>query len=169
MARKQGSWLGRLFRRSKPGQSGEDIVTGSRTVGVEQGQINQKAARSTSGAPRRRTHAPAPSSDWPRGKVVGEIYEVVGEIGRGGMGIVYLLKERGTELPAAAKRPIGRFIANQERFIRFTREARVWTELAAHPNVVKANYVDEVDYLPTIFTEYVDGGSVKDKLIEARI
>ena len=93
---------------------------------------------------------------WTPGRVVADIYEVVREIGRGGMGVVYLLKERGTGRAAAAKVPTGEFIANERLRKRFTREAQVWTELAAHPNIVRAYDVREVDYRPCIFMEYAE-------------
>jgi serine/threonine protein kinase len=101
---------------------------------------------------------------WHTGKIVADIYEVVRELGHGGMGVVYLLRERGSNRFAAAKLPLGEFVSDKLQRQRFTREAQVWTELAAHPNIVRAYDVKEIDYRPCIFMEYVDGGSVANRL-----
>jgi serine/threonine protein kinase len=103
-------------------------------------------------------------SIWPKGKIVADIHEVVRELGHGGMGIVYLLRERGSNRFAAAKLPLGEFLNDKSQRQRFTREAQVWTELSAHPNIVRAYDVIEVDYRPCIFMEYINGGSIADRL-----
>ena len=101
---------------------------------------------------------------WHPGKAVAEIYEVVREIGEGGMGVVYLLRQRWSGHPVAAKVPKDEFVEKAEWRKRFTLEARVWTELAAHPNIVRAYDLQEVDYRPCILMEYMDGGSVGKRL-----
>lgn len=111
------------------------------------------------------SYSSIPLGIWSPHQVVADIYRVVGVIGRGGMGVVYLLNEWGTDRLAAAKMPAGEFIYDGSARKRFTQEAEAWTELAAHPNIVRAYDVREVDYIPCIFMEYVDGGSVDELLM----
>ena len=141
MRKRQNGWLSRFLGRRKTVQTNEDYERSSGSIGLR---------------------------TWQPGKVVADIYEVVCEIGRGGMGVVYLLREVITGRPAAAKLPTGEFITDKHLRKRFTREAQVWTELAAHPNIVRAYDVQEIDYLPCLFMEYMDGGSVAERLEACR-
>ena len=102
--------------------------------------------------------------EWTPGKIVADIYQVERELGRGGMSVVYLLRERGTGRQAAVKRPLQTFLINRHLREDFTREATLWTALDAHPNIIRAYEVQEIDYLPCILMEYADGGSVSDRL-----
>jgi serine/threonine protein kinase/lipopolysaccharide biosynthesis regulator YciM len=94
------------------------------------------------------------------GQVVADIYTIERELGRGGMGVVYLAREQGSGRLAAIKSPLGEFLTDKGARQRFSREATAWMELGAHPNVVRAFDVKEVDFLPRIFMEYCEGGSL---------
>jgi len=170
MSDKRGSWLGRLLGQKKAPQSDEKPQQTQDSAGTKPQEEREKDKRDrevnrqspVKAAPR--TPSPSVSGEWKPGKVAADIYEVVREIGHGGMGVVYLLKERGSDRPAAAKVPLGEFIQHPQARQRFTREAQTWTELAAHPNIVRAYDVREVDYLPCIFMEYLEGGSLAKRL-----
>lgn len=108
------------------------------------------------------------STNWQPGAVVAREYEVVRKLGQGGMGTVHLLKERRTGQLIAAKTPKDANKANPLLCRQFSHEAQAWTKLAAHPNVVTAFDVREFHYSPCILMEYVDGGSLAERIIAAR-
>jgi serine/threonine protein kinase len=83
------------------------------------------------------------------------------------MGIVHLAREGEVGRLVAIKSPLVtgaegvRFVEDTSARRFFTREATAWMELGGHPNIVHAFDVKEVQYLPRIFMEYCDGGSLK--------
>ncbi|MFO0847304.1 MAG: protein kinase [Gemmataceae bacterium] len=104
--------------------------------------------------------APRPAEPMP--EWVGD-YELEAEVGRGGMGVVYRTRHRTLNRPAAVKMILaGRFAAEDDR-LRFRLEA----ELAArirHPNVVQVYEVGDHAAGPYLAMEWVDGGSLADRL-----
>ena len=62
-------------------------------------------------------------------------YQMTCELGRGGMGTVYLATHLGTERPVAVKIIAPQFMQRAEFVERFRREARAAGRLR-HPNVV---------------------------------
>ena len=73
------------------------------------------------------------------GKLIGQIidgkYKIERELGKGGMGAVYLATHLGTERPVAVKVIVQQFMERPEFVERFRREARAAGRLR-HPNVV---------------------------------
>jgi WD40 repeat protein/tRNA A-37 threonylcarbamoyl transferase component Bud32 len=97
---------------------------------------------------------------WPRA-VAG--YEVLGELGRGGMSVVYRARqERPTRL-VALKVILAGVHADAERRARFLAEADALARLS-HPNIVQIYEVGTHDGLPFLALEYVPGGSLADRL-----
>ncbi len=83
-------------------------------------------------------------------------YKLLDLLGRGGMGKVYLA-EQITMNRVVALKVIGRFAKNRSDTIaRFAREARAVAALS-HPNIIQAFDFDEVDGVPFICMEYVEG------------
>src|SRR5262249_57255868 len=111
------------------------------------------------GAPPRRTApaelAPGPEG-WPR--VPG--YEILGELGRGGMGVVYKARHLALKRTVALKMILaGEYAAPTSR-ARFRAEAEVLARLA-HPNIVPIYEAGESDGRPFIALEYVAGGPLR--------
>jgi serine/threonine-protein kinase len=75
-------------------------------------------------------------------------YEIVRELGRGGMAVVYLVRERATGQERAIKVIHSRFLGDAEAVARFAREAKLVGSLE-HPNVV-----------PLVAVEKLDGGGI---------
>ena len=71
----------------------------------------------------------------PDAKLLGATYELRGELGRGGMAVVYRGRERATGLDVAIKVISPRYAEDQEAISRFAREARTLAHLQ-HPNIV---------------------------------
>jgi eukaryotic-like serine/threonine-protein kinase len=90
-------------------------------------------------------------------------YEILGELGRGGMGVVYRARQVRLNRPCALKMILGGPHASPEAATRFLAEAEAVARLA-HPNVVQIHHVDEVDGLPYFELEYIDGGSLDRQL-----
>ena len=90
-------------------------------------------------------------------------YEVLGELGRGGMGVVYRARQIILNRPCVLKMILAGVHANAESFVRFLAEAEAVARLQ-HPNVVQIHHIGEADGLPFFELEYVDGGSLDRRL-----
>jgi WD40 repeat protein len=90
-------------------------------------------------------------------------YECLGELGRGGMGVVYKARHLDLKRLVALKMIVGADYASAEQIERFRREAEAVARLQ-HPNIVQIYEVGQSDGRPYFALEYVDGGSLADKL-----
>lgn len=91
-------------------------------------------------------------------------------LGRGGMGEVYLGRDRVTDAPVAIKALRADRIARageaarvEVLLERFKREGEILRELA-HPNIVQMLAVDNIDDRQFLVMEYVPGGSLRDRM-----
>src|SRR5215213_10289980 len=92
-------------------------------------------------------------------KTVGR-YEIVRELGRGGMATVYLARQTDLDRFVALKE-LGTFHAADPSFAqRFVRESRVAGALS-HPNIVTVHEYFEHDGTPYIAMEFVPGGTLR--------
>ena len=92
------------------------------------------------------------------GRTVGT-YSIEKLLGVGGMGEVYLARDRKLDRLVALKILPAPFVADSDRFNRFQREARALSSLN-HPNLVTVYEVGESNGLHFIAMEYVDGVSL---------
>jgi hypothetical protein len=90
-------------------------------------------------------------------------YEILGELGRGGMGVVYQAQQLRLNRPCALKMILAGAHANPEVGARFLAEAQAIARLE-HPHVVQIHYIGEADGLPFLELEYVSGGSLDRQL-----
>jgi tetratricopeptide (TPR) repeat protein len=86
-----------------------------------------------------------------------EIFQILGGPGKSGMGIVYICYDHEFRKAVVIKTPQLKFLSNRAAIERFKWEAEAWVRLEKHYNIVQAKYVDEIDYRPCIFMEYVVG------------
>ncbi len=92
-------------------------------------------------------------------KTVGR-YEILREVGRGGMAMVYLARQTDLDRFVALKE-LAAFHASDASFAqRFLRESRVAGSLS-HPNIVTVHDYFEHDGTPYIAMEYVERGSLR--------
>jgi serine/threonine protein kinase len=129
-----GNWFGKLFKKvSEPKAEPNHVV-----------------------APK-----PAPEKDiqsgelYKKGDFIGQKYEVYGILGKGGLGVVYLVYSHELGEVYALKTFRDEFLADQEVRKRFHKEASVWVELGRHPYLVRAIAVVEVSGRLYIAMEYI--------------
>ncbi|HMF11500.1 MAG TPA: serine/threonine-protein kinase, partial [Gemmataceae bacterium] len=90
-------------------------------------------------------------------------YEILTELGRGGMGVVYLARQTALDRFVAIKMVLGGGYAGEARRRRFRLEAQAVARLH-HPNIVQIYDVDEQDEHPYFTIEFVDGGSLAERI-----
>ena len=93
-------------------------------------------------------------------------HEILGELGRGGMGVVYKARQLALNRLVAIKMVIGGGHAGPEQVARFQAEARSVAALQ-HPNIVQIYEVGEWQSLPYFTLEFVDGGTL-DKTLKGQ-
>jgi serine/threonine protein kinase len=87
-------------------------------------------------------------------------YEILREVGRGGMAVVYLARQRDLDRLVALKE-LSSFHASAPEFAeRFLRESRLAGSLS-HPNIVTVHEYFEEGGIPYIAMEYVPQGSLR--------
>ncbi len=90
-------------------------------------------------------------------------YEILEELGRGAMGVVFKARQLSMDRIVAIKF-LPKKLAQDERIVaRFLREARAAGQLA-HPNIVSVHELGLADGLHFIAMEYVDGNSIQKKI-----
>ncbi len=90
-------------------------------------------------------------------------YEVLGELGRGGMGVVRLATDTRLDRRVALKALPAELASDPARLERFEREARTLAQLN-HPNLAGIHGVEEQDGARHLVLEYVEGESLADRL-----
>jgi WD40 repeat protein len=90
-------------------------------------------------------------------------YEVLGELGRGGMGVVYRARQVGLNRTVALKMILAGSHAGTSLLTRFRAEAETVARLQ-HPHIVQVHEVGEVGGLPYCALEFCDGGSLAERL-----
>src|SRR5208283_3350245 len=99
-------------------------------------------------------------------KVIQKIgkYEIVSELGQGGMGTVYKARDPFIGRMVALKTINAELISDPEILKRFKREAQSAGTLQ-HPNIVTIYDLGEADGRPYIAMELVEGESLQDIII----
>ena len=102
----------------------------------------------------------ASSKTLTRGRVVGD-YEIQGELGRGGMGVVYRARQITLNRVVGLKMLTGHY--GPDELTRFLAEAETAAGLH-HTNIIQIYEVGEFDGAPFYSMEYVESGSLADRL-----
>jgi TolB-like protein/tRNA A-37 threonylcarbamoyl transferase component Bud32 len=89
-------------------------------------------------------------------------YQILEEIGHGGMGVIYRARQRHSRRIVALKRSLAHDADSQETLMRFRRETQAAARLD-HPNVLPIYEVGEdEDGLPFFSMKFAAGGSLRD-------
>src|SRR5437870_740543 len=88
-------------------------------------------------------------------------YEILEEIGRGGMGVIYRARQQHSRRIVAVKRIRAHQVNSHETLVRFRREAEAVASLD-HPNILPIYEVSESEEgLPFFSMKYATGGSLR--------
>jgi serine/threonine protein kinase len=90
-------------------------------------------------------------------------YQIIGELGRGGMGVVYRARQAGLDREVALKMILSGEFAQPEEVSRFHNEARAVAKLE-HLNIIRIYDVGELEGRPYFAMELADGGNLAEKL-----
>jgi WD40 repeat protein len=149
--------------------AGDASLTAARSAGAEARRREPGAVASepTSGPP------PDPNTPTRAGDALLESshraaptipgYEIQGELGRGGMGVVYQARQVRLNRPCALKMILAGAHATPEAAARFLAEAEAIAKLE-HPHIVRIHHIGEADGLPFFELEFVPGGSLDRQL-----
>lgn len=118
--------------------------------------LPRRVARPAGQSPHSVTRRPAAGGgEWP----VVPGYEILGELGRGGMGVVYQARQLGLQRTVALKMVLTETLSDPKDLARFRAEASVIARLQ-HPNIVQVYDVGEAAGRPYFVLEHVAGGSL---------
>jgi serine/threonine protein kinase/predicted Zn-dependent protease len=93
-------------------------------------------------------------------------YDVLDELGRGGMGVVYKARHRRLQRLVALKMVLAGVHVGPVGLARFRTEAEAVAKLS-HPNIVQIYETGEHDGLPFFSLELVEGGNLDQKMRES--
>ncbi len=102
-----------------------------------------------------------PCDEHNRPKVPG--YKILRELGKGGMGVVYLARQIGLDREVALKMALANGRDDLEHLVRFQREAEACACLH-HPNIVEIYEIGEAQGHPYFSLELVEGSNLSQKI-----
>ena len=106
-------------------------------------------------------HVQTPPSKELRIEIPG--YKILGELGRGAMGVVYKARQELADRIVALKLMLNSEHAAETEILRFKVEAQASARLH-HPNIVQVHDVNQVGDLPYFTLEFVDGGTLSRRI-----
>jgi dienelactone hydrolase len=101
-----------------------------------------------------------PVLDPPPGLRIGR-YRLLGEIGRGGMGVVLLAEDESLHRRVALKLLTGALAADEERARRFRQEALAASALN-HPNIITIHEIGAWEQGGFMATEFIEGSTLRE-------
>lgn len=136
-------------------------------LSMRRATMEDAASRSASG---RRPDAIS-NEEIHNGDPILNTYKVTSDAIHGGMGSVWRVHHNGWDVDLAMKRPQPKFFAegsddSKEEFIA---ECENWINLGLHPGIVSCYYVRDISGVPSIFSEWMDGGSLRDRIRDGSI
>ena len=106
------------------------------------------------------------TSEWREGRLLIDEYVVEKELGRGGMGRVWLVKRQSTGRRFAVKQALIRDDKHRKAFLA---ELQTWIDLPEHPNIVPCRFFRTIGDEIVIFADYVEGGSLADWIAKGKL
>src|SRR5437660_3583165 len=101
------------------------------------------------------------------GQTIGR-YQILEQLGTGGMGEVYLAEDRHLPRKVALKVLPAFFTRDRERVRRFQQEARAASALN-HPNILTIYEIGQIDSRHFIATEFIEGQTLRQRMAQTQI
>jgi eukaryotic-like serine/threonine-protein kinase len=136
-------------------------ATEASAVGDEPAPRSNPALLATSPASGDRVASPPPGADV--GRVLASRFEIRGQVGTGGMGIVYRAYDRSLDQIVALKVLHPNLARNPQLLERFRQEVRL-ARLITHPAVCRLHDLEEADGLRFLTMELIDGETLAQRL-----
>ncbi len=95
-------------------------------------------------------------------------YEILDELGRGGMGVVYRARDTKLGREVAIKVLPAELAEDSERLSRFEREAKLLAQLN-HPGIATLHGFEKVDGTPFLVMELVEGETLAERIARGPI
>jgi formylglycine-generating enzyme required for sulfatase activity len=105
--------------------------------------------------------APATELGLPAGFILANRYRILGELGIGGMGRVYLAEDQRLEAKVAIKVLREMLSRDSGSVKRLITEAKLSIQLS-HPNVVRVNHFEDGEMVKFLVMEYIEGQTLAD-------
>lgn len=104
-----------------------------------------------------------PYPQFAPGTTLADRYEIIRELGKGGMGEVYLAEDTSLKRQVAIKVLPQRVARDKERLARFEREARLLASLN-HQNIATIHGLEKSNDFRFLVMEFVEGDTLADRL-----
>ncbi len=104
-----------------------------------------------------------------KGDTILDTYRVESDVIEGGMGSVWRVHHASWNIDLAMKRPQPKCFSTEKSKADFIHECEAWINLGLHPNIVSCYYVREIFGTPSIFSEWMDGGSLEKAIQKGTI
>ena len=95
-------------------------------------------------------------------------YRILSEIGKGGMGEVYLAQDTKLNRKVAIKFLSEEFSQDVDKLNRFVQEAKSASALN-HPNIITIHEIGEIDDANYIALEYIEGETLTDYIKKQKL
>lgn len=151
------------------GREDVPVSIGNEPVGVQVKSSTSRQAASVPGeADVRKGAAPAQRVEWGRARAnprwpVIPGYEIMGELGRGGMGVVYKARQTDPRRLVALKMMKAGPHVDPDRLARFQTEALAAARLE-HPGIAEVYEIGDLQGLPYFSLEFVEGGTLAQRI-----
>ena len=114
-----------------------------------------------------KTRQPAPP-EWKPGDIISGLYKVISILGEGAYGTVYKVLHQGWNKELAVKILHSHLAENKEQRENFIKNVKAEINLGLHPHIAACHYVRDTGEIPAIFMEYMDEGTLRNRLREGR-
>ena len=104
-----------------------------------------------------------PIKDLTTGSTFVGRYQIIEELGKGGMGVVYKARDTRLDRFAAIKVLPHEKVSDPERKLRFIQEAKAASSLN-HPNIIHIYDIEQAEGIDFIAMEYVDGRTLDEPI-----
>ena len=95
------------------------------------------------------------------GDLIAGQFEVMERL-EGSMAYVYRAYDKIQDIRYAIKQPKSASLAEPEYYSKFLKAAKAWSELRMHPHIATCYFMRNIEDVPLLFVEYVDGSSLRE-------